>query len=204
MASRDFESSLQVRVWPRDKSGNAIEQDLIDAAERNWARIDAYAQRHQQDSARTANLLEATLLALSRARKTNGRLMRPIRNLDNYLYSAFIRRLNRQLAKEPKIETVGSIQDLDSLSAFRTKAAPPSIEQELLVKEVMTFLDERPREIFSLRHTGYSWRDVAGILKTTTNNAEVRFNKGLQRARNRVMKPKDSRNTSGKGGETHE
>jgi len=130
--------------------------------------------------------------------------MRPIRNLDNYLYSAFIRRLNRQLSKEPKIETVGSIQDLDSLSAFRTKAAPPSIEQELLVKEVMTFLDERPREIFSLRHTGYSWRDVAGILKTTTNNAEVRFNKGLQRARNRVMKPKDSRNTSGKGGETHE
>ena len=204
MASRDFESNPQVRVWPRDKSGNAIEQDLVDAAERNWARIDAYAQRHQQDSARTANLLEATLLALSRARKTNGRIMRPIRNLDNYLYSAFIRRLNRQLAKEPKIETVGSIQDLDSLSAFRTKAAPPSIEQELLVKEVMTFLDERPREIYSLRHTGYSWRDVAGILKTTTNNAEVRFNKGLQRARNRVMKPKDSRNTSGKGGETHE
>lgn len=204
MASRYFESNPQVRVWPRDKTCNAIEQDLVDAAERNWARIDAYAQRHQQDSARTANLLEATLLALSRARKTNGRLMRPIRNLDNYLYSAFIRRLNRQLSKEPKIETVGSIQDLDSLSAFRTKAAPPSIEQELLVKEVMTFLDERPREIFSLRHTGYSWRDVAGILKTTTNNAEVRFNKGLQRARNRVMKPKDSRNTSGKGGETHE
>lgn len=204
MASRDFESNAQVRVWPRDKSGNAIEQDLIDAAERSWARIDAYAQRHQQDSARTANLLEATLLALSRARKTNGRLMRPIRNLDNYLYSAFIRRLNRQLAKEPKIETVGSTQDLDSLSAFRTKAAPPSIEQELLVKEVMTFLDERPREIFSLKHAGYSWRDVAGILKTTTNNAEVRFNRGLKRAHDRVMKPKGSRNTSGKGGETHE
>ena len=204
MASRDFESSLQVRVWPRDKSGNAIEQDLKDAAERSWARIDAYAQRHQQDSARTANLLEATLLALSRARKTNGRLMRPIRNLDNYLYSAFIRRLNRQLAKEPKIETVGSIQDLDSLSAFRTKAAPPSIEQELLVKEVMTFLDERPREIFSLRHTGYSWRDVAGTLKITANNAQARFSQGFKRAQGRIMKPKAPRTTSRKGGETHE
>src|SRR5271169_2655443 len=132
---REIEPKLRVHVWPRDKSGRAIEQDLVDAAERNWARIAAYARRHQQDTARTANLLEATLLALSRARKSNGRLMRPVRNLDNYLYSAFIRRLNRQLAKEPKIETVGSIQDLDSLSAFRTKAAPPSIEQELLVKE---------------------------------------------------------------------
>jgi len=204
MASRDFQSNPQVRIWPRDKSGNAIEQDLVDAAERNWARIEAYAKRHEQDSARTANLLEATLLALSRAWKTNGRLMRPIRNLDNYLYSAFIRRLNRQLAKEPKIETVGSIQDLDFVSAIRTKVAPSHIEQELLVKEVMTFLDERPREIFSLRNAGYSWRDIAGILKTTNNNAEVRFNKGIQRARDRVMKRKDSRNTSGKGGETHE
>ena len=140
---RDIESNPRVHVWPRDKSGRAIEQDLVDAAERNWARIDAYARRHQQDSARTANLLEATLLALSRARKSNGRLMRPIRNLDNYLYWAFVRRLNRQLAREPKIETVGSIQDLDSLSGIRTRAVLPSIEQELLVKEVMTFLGRK-------------------------------------------------------------
>ena len=101
---RDNERSPRVHVWPRDKSGRAIEQDLVDSGERIWPRIDAYAWRHQQDPARAANLLEATLVALSRARKSNGRLMRPIRNLDNYLYLAFIRRLNRQLAKEPKLK----------------------------------------------------------------------------------------------------
>jgi len=199
-----IESNPRVHVWPRDKSGRAIEPDLVDAAERNWTRIRAYARRHQEDSARTANLLEATLVALSRARKSNGRLMRPIRNLDNYIYWAFVRRLNRQLAREPKIETVGSIQALDSLSGIRTRAVLHSIEQELLVKEVMTFLDEIPREMFSLRKAGYSWRDVAGTLKITANNAQARFSQGFKRAQGRIMKPKAPRTTSRKGGETHE
>ena len=130
--------------------------------------------------------------------------MRPIRNLDNYIYWAFVRRLNRQLAREPKIETVGSIQDLDSLSGIRTRAVLHSIEQELLVKEVMTFLDEKPREMFSLRKAGYSWRDVAGTLKITANNAQARFSQGFKRAQGRIMKPKAPRTTSRKGGETHE
>ena len=63
----------------------------------------------------------------------------PFETSTTIIYWAFVRRLNRQLAREPKIETVGSIQDLDSLTGIRTRAVPPSIEQELLVKEVMTF-----------------------------------------------------------------
>ena len=201
---REIEPNPRVHVWPRDKSGRAIEQDLVDAAERNWARIDAYARRHQQDTARTSNLLEATLLALSRARKSNGRLMRPIRNLDNYLYWAFVRRLNRVLATEPQIEHVGSIQDLEAHRDIRATAVSPSIEEELLVKEVTTFLDEKTREMFSLRKTGYSWRDAARTLKITANNAQARFSQGLKRAQARIMKPRDPRKTRHEGGERHE
>ena len=201
---REIEPNPRLHVWPRDKSGRAIEQDLVDAAERNWARIDAYARRYQQDTARTSNLLEATLLALSRARKSNGRLMRPIRNLDNYLYWAFVRRLNRRLATEPKIDLVGSIQDLEAHSDIRATAVSPSIEEELLVKEVMTFLDEKTREMFSLRKTGYSWRDAAGTLKITANNAQARFSQGLKRAQARIMKPHDPGKTRHEGGESHE
>ena len=68
----------------------------------------------------------------------------------------------------------------------------------------MTFLDEKPREMFSLRHYGYSWREVAGLLKITANNAQVRFNQELKRARSRVMNPKNIKKTSGNGGVTHE
>ena len=200
----EIKLNRQVRLWPRDRSGEPIEQDLVDAGERNWTRVYAYAQRHQQDSAQTANLLEAILVAISRARKTNGRLMRPIRNLDNYIYWAFVRRLNRQLAREPKIETVGSLQDLEAHPGIRAKAVSPSIEEELLVKEVMTFLGERPEEMFSLRKTGYSWRDVAGTLKTTVNSVQALFSQALRRAKNRIMNPKGARKTPRKGGKTHE
>ena len=201
---RDLESNSLVRVWPLDKSGKAIGEDLLEAAQRNWARIRAYAQRHQQDSSQTVEILEASLLATSRARRTNIRLCRPIRNLDNYLYWAFVRRLNRRLAREPKIETVGSLQDLDALSGFRAGGVLPSVEQELLIKEVMSFLDDQPRRMLSLRITGHSWGEIAAILNTTANNAQVLFNQGLKSARNRVMKSVDKKSTSGKGGETHE
>ena len=122
--------------------------------------------------------------------------MRPIRNLDNYLYWAFVRRLNRLLATEPKIDLVGSIQDLEAHSDIRAAAVSPSIEEELLVKEVMTFLDEKTREMFSLRKTGYSWGDAAGTLKITANNAQARFSQGLKRAQARIMKPHEPKKDS--------
>jgi RNA polymerase sigma factor (sigma-70 family) len=161
----------------------------------------AYARRHQQDSARAADILEAVILALSRARRTNGELDAPIRNLDNYLYLAFVRRLNRELAKEPHIETVGSLHDLDALSGIRTSPVSPFIEDKLLIEELMDYMDERTRHMFSLRMMGYSWAEIARILNNTANNAQVLFNQGLKKARSRVMKSKDTNSTSGKGGE---
>ena len=198
---RDTEPNPRARIWPRDKSGTPIEQDLVDAAERNWARFHAYSLRHQQDSSRTADILEATLLALSRARKTNARLMRPIRNLDNYLYSAFVRCLNRRMAREPKIEPVGSLQDVEARASGQNSFVSPTIEDELLVDELMTFMDEDTRRMFTLRKLGYSWKAIARILNTTANNAQVRYDQGLKRARYRLLRSKD---TSGKGGETHD
>src|ERR1019366_4566245 len=130
----DFEANTHKWVWQRDESGASVEADLVDAARRIWTRVLAYARRHRQDPARAADILEAVLLSLSRARKTNGDLCRPIRNLDNYLYLAFVRRLNRELAKEPHIETVGSLHDLDALSGIRTPPASPFIEDDLLIK----------------------------------------------------------------------
>jgi DNA-directed RNA polymerase specialized sigma24 family protein len=200
----DFEANTPEWDWQRDESGASIEADLVDAARRNWARVLAYARRHQQDPARAADILEAVLLSLSRTRKTKGKLCRPIQNLDNHLYLAFVRRLNRQLAKEPHIESVGSLRDLDALSSIRTTPASRFIEDDLLIEELMGYMDERTRRMFSLRHMGYSWNETARILKNTANNAQVLFNQGVKKARRHVMKLKDKKNTSGKGGEADE
>ena len=62
-------------------------------------------------------------------------------------------------------------------------------------------MNERTRRMFSLRMSGYSWKEIARILRTTANSAQVLFNYGLEKARSRVMKSKDAISTSGEGGE---
>ncbi len=199
----DSEADPPKWVWQQDESGASIEADLLVAAQRNWARVFAYARRRQQDSARTADILETVLLSLSKARRTDGKPGTAIRNLDNYLYSAFIHRLNRQLAREPHIQTVGSLRDLDALSGIRTSAVSPLIEDNLLIKELMGYMDERTKRMFSLRMMGYSWKEISRILNTTANSAQVLFNQGLKVARRRVLRL-TTKDTSGKGGETDE
>jgi hypothetical protein len=108
------------------------------------------------------------------------------------------------LAKEPHIETVGSVHDLDALSSIRTTPASPFIEGNLLIEELMGYMDERTRRMFSLRHMGYSWSDTARTLKNTANIAQVLFNQGVKKVRRHVMKLKGKKNTSGKGGEADE
>jgi len=202
--SGDIEKNPPVWVRQSGEPGKSIEPDLLAAAQRTWKRVLAYAHRYQQDSARTADILEAVLVSLSNARKTNGNFRTPIRSLDHYLFMAFIHRMNRQLAREPHIETVGSIHDLEALGGIRASSDSPSIEAELLIEELMGYMDERTRRMLSLRMMGYSWNEIAQILKSTANNAQVLFNQGLRKARNHIMKGKDSKDTSAKGGEADE
>jgi DNA-directed RNA polymerase specialized sigma24 family protein len=202
--SGDIENNPPVWVRQSDEPGKSIEPDLLDAAQRTWKRVFAYAQRHQQDPARTADIFESILVSLSNARKTNGNLGTPIRNLDNYLFVAFVHRMNRQQAREPRIEAVGSLQDLEAYSGIRGSAVSPSIDDVLLIEELMGYMDERTRRMLTLRIMGYSWNEIAQILKSTANNAQVLFNQGVKKARNYVMKMKDPKNTSAKGGEADE
>src|SRR5579859_211836 len=195
----DFEADPPVWIWQSDASGTAVETDLLDAARRNWARMLSYAQRFQQDPSTSADILEEILLALSRARRAHRGMANPIRNLNSYLYVAFVRRLNRRVSREPKIQYVGSVQDLDSLRSTQNRGTPPAVEDELLIRELLQYTNQRTRQMFFLRMSGYSWKEVARILKTTANSAQVLFNNGMGKARARVMELKGSTAPAGEG-----
>jgi len=187
----DFEADPPVWIWQSEGSGTAVETDLLDAARRNWPRAVSYARRYQQDSSVAADILEKVLLATSRVTRARQKSCNPIRNLDSYLYVAFVRRLNRHVARQPKIEFVGSLQDLDALSSVHTQGSPPTVEDELLVRELLKCMSGQPRDMFFLRTSGYSWKEVARFLGTTANSAQVLFNKGVAKVRGRIMKLKD-------------
>jgi len=90
--SGDFEADPPVWIWQSEGSGIAVETDLLYAARRNWPRVLSYAQRYQQDSSVAADLLEAVLRATSSVKRARQKSGNPIRNLDTYVYVAFVRR----------------------------------------------------------------------------------------------------------------
>jgi hypothetical protein len=200
----DFETRSPKWDWQRDPSGFPIAPDLAHAAERIWTRVLAYSRLHGQDSARAADVLESLLLTVSRARRRNTKRGRPIRSSENYLYIAFVKNLNREISKEPPIDSVGSVHDLEILTRTLRLPVSRSLDKDILVKQLMSYMNERTRRTYTLRHMGHSWNDVARMFRKTANNAHALFNYGLKMVQRRVMKAKGPQNTSGKGGGTNE
>jgi len=200
----DFEADTPVWIWQSEDPEAAIETDLLDAARRNWPRVLSYAQRYQQDSSVAADLLETALLATSRVKRARQKSGKPIRNLDAYVYIAFVRKFKRYLARQPKIQFVGSLQDVDTLSDIRRSKGPPAVEHDLLAKELLQHMSHRTRQTFYLRTNGYSWKEIARFLKTTANSAQVLFNKEIGKLRSRIRIRKERGPGTRPGGEVDE
>lgn len=173
-----------------DKRGKPIESELLAAAQRNWKRVLSYAQRHQQDSSRAADIFEAVVHSLSNAIERHPQIAKRIRSLDYYLFWAFARRLNRLLAKEPVIDYVGALDDLASLKGAQDPHWVPRLEQELLVKEVQGYMDQRTRHILFLRESRYSWPEVASELGMDVRNLKVFFGYSIRKIRKRILRRK--------------
>jgi len=189
--SEDFEADTPVWIWKSEDSGTAVEWDLLDAGRRNWPRVRAYAQRYQQDSSVTADLLEAVLRATSRVKRARQKSGKPIRNLDTYVYVAFVRKFKRYMARQPRIQFVGSLQDVDTLHGIRTSKSARTVEDEVVAKELLQYMSQRMQDSFYLRTTiGYSWKETARILKTTANSAQALFSQGIAKLRSRILKKK--------------
>jgi hypothetical protein len=202
--SGDFEADTPVWIWQPGGSGTEVESDLLDAGQRNWPRVLSYARRCEQDSSVAANILEAVLLATARVKIARQKSGNPIRSLDTYVYVAFTRKFKRYLARQPKIQFVGSLQDVDTLSDIRHSKGPPAVEHDLLAKELLQHMSQRTRQTFFLRTNGYSWKETARFLKTTANSAQVLFNKEIGKIRNHVMKQRSSGMRPSEGGEIDE
>jgi hypothetical protein len=199
--SGNFEADPPIWIWQSGGSGASVETDLLDAARRNWSRALAYARHHEQDSSVAADILEAVLIATSRVKRARQKSNSPIRNLDSYIYVSFVRRFNRYLGRQPKLQFIGSLQDVDALRDSRNSKNPPTIEDDLLARELIQYMSQRTRHTFLLRTSGYSWKETARFLKTTANSAQVLFNKEVGNIRSRIWKLRVSARRPGEGGD---
>ena len=174
-------------IQPHDNAGKAIDGELLAAAHRNWRRVVSYAKRLGQDASSAAEELEGAVHSLSSLIERHPRFRERIKSLDDYVFWVTAHRLNRSAAKQPTIDYVGSLTDLIALRDAKVSNWASRIEDELFLKEVTGYMNERTRYLFSLRQMGWSWDGIAEKLGISANAVQVQFNRGVVRARKRIL-----------------
>ena len=175
-----------------DGHGNRVSREVIDAAHRIWSRVLQYVQHEGQDLAPAAEILEETCHCVSRASRRTRR-GNPIRNLDSYLYCAFVRRFIRRMVREPKIEYVESVETFAVGRLEPDRSWVSMLENEIQFKQFLSYLDPKTRVMVLRRHRGDSWGEIGQAFGITGHNAEVQFANAVQKARRRVFGPVSER-----------
>ena len=176
-----------------DELGRPKDPAILSAAQHNWMRVLAYARRQGQDASVAADVMEGVVGALASLKLRRPHLFQRINNLDVYLFWAAIWRLNKLAAREPFLEYVGSLDDLNSLAGLRQSSSALDIENQALAKELLGFMSERTRRLFSRQAMGYTWPEIAASMGTTALRLRVQFSEGIAAARRRILRKAGSK-----------
>jgi DNA-directed RNA polymerase specialized sigma24 family protein len=165
-----------------------IPKPLIEAAQRTWRDAVEYAVRHLGDKARAAEVVDGVVYSAAKAYR-----QKPIENPESYLLSGVMRRVRRLLAREQRIEYVGSLEALETLKEARDTAWVAKLEDHLLLEEIVTLMDEPTKDIYLKWARGDSWKEIAGDIGIRVGAAKERFRHGVEKARERVFRSKSAR-----------
>jgi RNA polymerase sigma factor (sigma-70 family) len=168
-----------------DERNQPVEQRVIDAAHRIWHRVLGYVRASGQEAADAAEILETVTHSVSRTirQKDEGD---SVRNIDTYLYWSFVRKHTQEKSRERRIQYLGSLEPLESLQHDRLDGIS-WLDNEILLEELASYMDEKTRRLFVLRVLGYSWAEIGRKFGITAHNVEVQFSYGLKKARKRLL-----------------
>jgi DNA-directed RNA polymerase specialized sigma subunit len=62
------------------------------------------------------------------------------------------------------------------------------LENEIHLKQMLCYLDERTRDMLMLRISGDSWTEIGERFGISAHNAEVQFANGAKKARSRLLR----------------
>ncbi len=166
----------------KGRDGFGVSGPLAEAAPGTWRAGLAYAARYLGDTALAAEVVEGVAQSAAKAHRN-----KPIKNPDSYVLSGIVRRVKKLLAREQRIEYVGSLEELESLKAAQDATWVAELDKRILIQELIGFMDRETRDLFFKWVRGDEWEEIAGDLGISANAAQHRLRYGIEKARERVF-----------------
>lgn len=183
----------------KDQKGRPIPQVLLDAAQLVWPRVLWLTERELKDTARAAEILEKAVCLVASIMRRKGPQER-ILNLESYLYWAAVRTLNRTVERDKMIQFIDDLEPVVDPQTDSYRHRISGTQKQLLIKQVMRYLDARTRRMFLLRVKGFSWENVGAFEGMKANHAAVAYNAGVEKARQRILKCRPGKTKPAAGG----
>ncbi len=172
-----------------DHLGRRIDSEVLEAAQRIGPRAAVHGEKVLGDPAIALTLLEEVAASVTLA--IEAKVLRgepPIKDLDGYLYRAFMHRVHDEKRRGPRLLNVG---DLESKAPVR-RADLSEIERKLLLDQLLGTCDTVTADIILRHYSGQKWPEVGAACGISATAARLRFRKAMLRMR-RITEPgKDS------------
>ena len=179
-------SPIPLWISETDERGNRVSREVIESAHRIWNRVLYFLRRENYDLAPAAEILEAVCHSVSRvARRREGRGQ--IRDLDSYLYWAFVRRYYRRRARDARIRYVGSVETFTEGWAGPDESWVAMLEDDIRLKQFLACLEPKFRVMLIRRFQGDRWAEIGQMFGISAHNAEVQFANAIKKARRRLF-----------------
>ena len=172
-------------VGEEDRNGQPVLPPVRDAASRIWRRVLYYVRKERYDESEAAEILEEAVFSVSRRLNSNNHLG-PIHSIDSYLFHSFVNAFGRRAKREDRIQYFDEPEALDAIDLRRSSDSVEELDNEILLKQVISAMKPRAREMFALRCAGHSWEEVGRQFGISKHNAEVQFAYGLKKAKEKL------------------
>lgn len=197
MGSEDAKNAAAAWILDRAQAqGSTISEELRSAALRVWPQALAYARRELQgspladDESAIWEVWESTLQSAVETLEKGFRL-RPIRDLDAWLFGIFRRRLRDLVLKEKR--HVAFNQELADQDAGKDRAWAKDIENRLMVAKALDLLDDEwtRTTLYRRAFTDHHWDEAGRECGISGDRAMKRFAYRMKKVRDALLAPRD-------------
>src|SRR5216683_6090412 len=169
-----------------DHLGRPIAPGVLEVAQRIGPRSVLHGEKVLGDPALVLTLFEEVAATVTLAIETKVLRGEPsIKDLDGYLYRAFMHRIHEEERRGPKLLNVG---DIDWKAPVR-QTDLTEIEHKLLLDEILGSCDTVTVDIILRHYAGQKWPEVGAACGISATAARLRFRKAMLQIR-RTTGPK--------------